>query len=290
MVIDWESIIDKLVKVASIGSTIFVAIQVWFLKKDYKVKNDKAEREKAIELSKFYCEKIIPKISYFFYIFKNIGVDKILGDLKYADLKEFDNSEINDLIGKKNLSTINQKVDNVDLNILINASNLLQEKPLNEFLNDLTTLEIEKSIQKQAKREIASTKSDEKNEILDKKDDEKKKQQINQRTYIYYKSKYCSEFESTITETLNFLEYFCMSFNSGIADEETVYQSLHQSFLGCVKVLYFWIAQQNLSGKDKYYTNIIKLFNKWSERYNEQCTKEVELQRGIAHVKKSIKK
>ena len=77
-----------------------------------------------------------------------------------------------------------------------------------------------------------------------------------------------------------------MYFNTGIADEDTVYQSLHQSFLSIIKVLYVDIATRNQTGKDKYYTNIIKLYNNWAEKYYEsskmeinkrrECVKEVE--------------
>ena len=79
----------------------------------------------------------------------------------------------------------------------------------------------------------------------------------------------------TLQDTLNTLEYFCMYFNSGVADEETVYQSLHQSFLAMVKILYFSIASKNESGKDKYFPNIIEWYNSWTERYQLQRESEI---------------
>jgi len=70
---------------------------------------------------------------------------------------------------------------------------------------------------------------------------------------------------------LNKLEYFSMSFISGIADEEVVYQSLHQSFFTIVSFFYPSICLFNSKGgKDKYYTNLIELYNIWKKREKKQ--------------------
>ena len=81
-----------------------------------------------------------------------------------------------------------------------------------------------------------------------------------------------------------------MYFNSGVADEETVYQSLHQSFLAMVKILYFSIASKNESGKDKYFTNIIELYNNWADRYQLQRESEINASRENTYKKEKIKR
>lgn len=72
---------------------------------------------------------------------------------------------------------------------------------------------------------------------------------------------------SMIDEVLNKLEYLCMYFNNNLAESDYVYPSLHQSFLEYIKSLYFFIAIRNDDPARKYYTEIIKLYNKW---YNQE--------------------
>ena len=74
----------------------------------------------------------------------------------------------------------------------------------------------------------------------------------------YYKGK--------IDDVLNSLEAFSMAFVQNVADEEVVYQSLHQSYIKIVKLLYFRIAYANNKPSDKYYTNIIELYKRWRKK------------------------
>ncbi|MFZ7973231.1 hypothetical protein ACO1GZ_07410 [Fusobacterium watanabei] len=71
-----------------------------------------------------------------------------------------------------------------------------------------------------------------------------------------------------ILKNMNRLEHFSMCFISDIAEEQIVYQSLHQVFLSYVEMSYILIARMNSNGgKDKYYTNIIELYKIWKKRY-----------------------
>ena len=45
-----------------------------------------------------------------------------------------------------------------------------------------------------------------------------------------------------------------------------LYHSLHQTFISNVWLLYFYICKSNLTNEDKYYTNLIWLFNLWKDR------------------------
>jgi len=75
-----------------------------------------------------------------------------------------------------------------------------------------------------------------------------------------------SEFELLVTRFINKLEWFSMAFTSRLANDKVVYQSLHQSFLEIVKLLYFRISYENNNTYDKYFVNIIHLFLRWRER------------------------
>lgn len=81
-----------------------------------------------------------------------------------------------------------------------------------------------------------------------------------------------------INSTLNRIEYFCIYFNSDIAEDMTVYQSLHQSFFWVIQYTYIYISSQNINDADKFYTNIIKTYGRWRKIYQEQ-TKEIEIEK-----------
>ena len=79
-----------------------------------------------------------------------------------------------------------------------------------------------------------------------------------------------SQFEASIRDLMNTLEWFAMYCRYGLADEEIIYQSLHQTYLSMVWLLYFYISSNNKSNADKYFTNVIWLFERWRNRLNEQ--------------------
>lgn len=93
---------------------------------------------------------------------------------------------------------------------------------------------------------------------------------------------------------LNKLEYMCMYIASEVADGEYIYNSLHQMFLSSDQTLYVNIARLNVNEKDKYYTNIIEVYNQWKERYFVEAEREErlsqELEQKIREVKKNFKK
>jgi len=95
---------------------------------------------------------------------------------------------------------------------------------------------------------------------------------------------------------LNNLEYFSMNFTSGIADKETVYRALHQTYLGTVKNLYFPLARHNDRPNDKFYNNIIELYNEWNssdsksrQELEQKNNEHEEAIRTCTHKGKSLK-
>lgn len=60
-----------------------------------------------------------------------------------------------------------------------------------------------------------------------------------------------------------------MSCRYGLADEEMLYQSLHQTYISQVRLLYFYICVNNTTNEDNVYTNLIWLFNVWKTRLKE---------------------
>lgn len=86
------------------------------------------------------------------------------------------------------------------------------------------------------------------------------------------------EIRDTICNTLNTLEYMCMYISSEVADEKYIYNSLHQQFLRTIALLYFEISLANTDNKDKYYTNIIHVYNIWKNKYLDAMEEEKEIE------------
>lgn len=80
---------------------------------------------------------------------------------------------------------------------------------------------------------------------------------------------------------LNSLEYMCMYIATEVADGEVIYNSLHQNFLNTIHLLYIFIASSNSDNKDKFYTNIIYVYNNWKEIYIRACKKEEKYMRKL---------
>lgn len=76
---------------------------------------------------------------------------------------------------------------------------------------------------------------------------------------------------------LNNLEHMCMNIATKVADEKYIYNSLHQQFFKAINLLYLQISLINTDNKDKYYTNIICVFNIWKDKYIKAEKKEKKL-------------
>jgi len=98
-----------------------------------------------------------------------------------------------------------------------------------------------------------------------------------------------ADYTTVHTNLLNKLEWFSMVFQYGIADEDVVYQSLHQMFLSTVNLVYYRIASINVYAPDKFYTNIIWLYNHWQDKLQsdqeEQLKREREAHAPLREVK-----
>ena len=74
-------------------------------------------------------------------------------------------------------------------------------------------------------------------------------------------------FDDTTLFLLNKLEWWSMNFIQKLADEDIVYQSLHQMYLKTCELLYFKIVRYNEGDTtEKYFTNVIALYVMWKER------------------------
>lgn len=302
----WLTVVDVVYKVASVSTLIFLSWQIGEAKKTNKISNQqfedkknedrirhqKDEREKAIQMAELYANELIFNITYINTVYNKCGISKYFKDLSYNELIDFDVYELEGFIKRKtSIDELKKISSNIELMILVESSIHLRNDIKVLIKERKEILRLKKYIQiYEDEKEAAPTLEKANN-------DDEGTNQKKEDMYIKaieelktYSACYKSEFNNTLDDTLNKLEYFCMYFNSGVADEETVYQSLHQSFLEMVKIIYFSIASRNKSGRDKYYTNIIKLYKKWSDRYSECLQKEINMNRNNTHEQEEIKK
>ena len=82
-------------------------------------------------------------------------------------------------------------------------------------------------------------------------------------------------FMGLVDDVLNSLEHICISISSHAAGSTFIYQSLHQMFFDTIKVLSLEICSRN-NGKysDKFYTNIIHVYNEWQKIYTRSTAHE----------------
>lgn len=90
----------------------------------------------------------------------------------------------------------------------------------------------------------------------------------------------------TIMELANGVEYFSINFNSGIADDDTVYQSLHGVFFSCVYMVYLFVFRSNVKESDRLFSNMSSLYLRWKEKHDRLANAEEE---AISHMKNRVK-
>lgn len=95
---------------------------------------------------------------------------------------------------------------------------------------------------------------------------------LNKRYNEFEKNRFESYFPLLIENTLNHLEAICINISSQAAGSQFIYDSLHQSFLNTVEVLSIKISSINHNNIDKYFINVIQVYNMW----NEQRTKDIK--------------
>lgn len=85
-----------------------------------------------------------------------------------------------------------------------------------------------------------------------------------------------------VNKLLNNMEYFSMNFTHKVADESVVFQSLHQTYLEAVQLLYYDISRNNRADGMQFYTNIVELYKIWYNKNKRNCENVVKGGRKIS--------
>jgi hypothetical protein len=234
---------------------------------NYKSDHKRKGLENAITLAKIYEKEIINEIAWIESVFQISGINKSIYEI------------------------INTNTDDLSFSydelVMLSKNERIEETFYNEF-NKIKTNNIDFAYGFYHNRSTLSATS-----VISAKSDGKPKagteQQGNDENLFKL-----TLFINDICDLLNSLEWFAMNFKTKIADESVVYQSLHQTFLSCVRFLYFFIASKNKNMYDKTYTNIQWLYNLWNKKQQEQALREAkamkDAERDNAVRKKSIEK
>lgn len=142
-------------------------------------------------------------------------------------------------------------------------------------LNQFTTREIcnilndKQCFKKYDKIILSKNSQDRYDEILKKRYNENERQ------------KFESYFPLLVENTLNHLEAICINISSKAAGSQFIYDSLHQSFLKTIELLSVKISSHNNNNIDKYFVNIIQVYNMWNFQKEQDIKRFLKTQRKI---------
>ena len=251
--------------VISLAVLILTGISVWCAFRAYQHQRDRAKKDAACKLARYYAHDIIQQYDLIDYVFKSSRtMDIIKEHFPLDQLKAFDKREMDRLLERAG----EQKKE-----VLQRIFKLPVEMVYQGMIRSATSIEERHALAK----EYTHVEKKEKGEII----------VTFQNTQMLMLG-----FQAEINDLLNNSEWFSMTCQYGLADAEVLYQSLHQTFLSEVWMLYPYIALNNLNNEDKLFTNIISLFNLWKDRLQniqrERQTKEDEVARKIRSKEKEL--
>lgn len=242
---DATSYLEILYYSSQIVSCIFVisgvVIAVWqyyLSSRSSRTNLEVIQVQRAIDLSEYYKDNILSFHPAINYIYSKSGILEILDKIKLEDLEHFDETEMKNLLSEKEIKKLDKLTeDDKFVQAFIKANNIYK---LGFSKDSFLSHENNKS-QKEDDTSLAYDK-----EVVT----------------AYVGDLFC--------DILNNMEFFAMHFSHFTADESVVYQSLHQTYLKIVHLLYFKIARMNKTSTTKYYSNVIWLYKKWISRKLDQ--------------------
>lgn len=211
------------------------------------------QQEKGACIAKEFTNGLLDKCGLVTVIYKESPLYKVLNSHEeYNSFRNFTISELRDIYGN-DLPTIYRDLEK--------QCNL--DKIYHRILKDRISLYEANSFNPKSDSNQEKKKTD-------------KDKQINYKNLFVLDNKNLPfHFGSLVDDVLNELEYICMDISSQAAGSKYIYQSLHQIFFRTIKILSVEICLRN-DGKycDKYYTNIIHVYNEWTKIYERDLKKE----------------
>ena len=189
------------------------------------------EKRKAIEYMGYYKDNILKRASIISAIIIKLGAYSIVDKVPFEGMKEFTITEMKQYLDSGDIDSLQKLYESQQFIDIIKEANLK--------VNFLDYRRIEATLEnvKHADKVDFSTET----------------------AKVYYR-----QFFELQNDICNELEYFAAAFVQGVADEDVVYRSLHQTYLRTVRLLYKLICTANSnSNSERYFTNVIKLYRIW---------------------------
>lgn len=212
---------------------LYAAWQYYLSRADSQRNTDIIRVQKAIDLAQYFKDNILDKFPPLEYIMDQSGSNRILRKISPTNMQTFDAQEMRRFISEDDSNELRKiQESNAFLTSLIDANAIFDMHfQINTIINNV--------------RDVG----DNKKEL----------------TFSIAKTPVINTFmRDYINQTLNNLEFFAMHFTHNTADSSVVYQSLHQVYIKTVEQLYYFIASLNTNPVEKYYTNTIGLYIRWT--------------------------
>ncbi|KIH69952.1 hypothetical protein [Salinicoccus roseus] len=232
------------------------------------------KKEKAIDLSKEFMQIIssggfdITHINS--QVLQELSLDKKLNVIDDVGYIHFDSTECNQYFSQQEINKFHtfKSLTNVKFMKMLSRNNIINNIELNEIYYIVSKLDEKKSLTEVLKEERWNEGKSEDDKIPS--------------SEVYsYLIQIHNDFMMNENYTLNKLEWISMHFVNGIADEEVIYQSNHQLFLSAVKSVYIPLASRNRENHDKFYQNLITMFNTWNSRKQQKIQEEKEKSQSV---------
>lgn len=209
------------------------------------------KQEKAVEIAKEFSEDLVNKCGIINQVYQNSSLNKILKyDKKNYDyFKVFNTDELRRIYKDDDFPTKYQDLRRKSIEELDEIYHYI-------LISRVVPYNTEIFIKKRQNKHV---------------DKEKDKEEIENdaNRIILQNSNLPYHFLDLESDVLNQLEHICMDISSKATDSNFIYQSLHQMFLRTVRTLAVEISVDNLNYSDKFYTNIIHVYNDWTTRYRK---------------------
>jgi hypothetical protein len=229
---DWFSaIVNFLMLIVAVVSAFYAYCA-------YNHQKERSKKEAACNLAQYYASNIIHKYGDITSVFGAAGLTELIGNtFQLRDLQEFDKEELLRFLKDSGLEyeSFEKKMTFIEPSHILN-------------------IRMSRACSPEDRKLIYNSYTDK---------DKKGNLQVINGQFLQV------DFSQEISGLLNELEWFAMNCKYGLADEGLLYQSLHQTFLSTVWMLYFFISSRNENNADKLYTNVCWLFIKWRDRLTE---------------------
>lgn len=223
---------------------------------EYDKSRISTQQEKSSEIAKVFSDDLLDKCSILIAVFQNSPMKPLLNQIDPLNppFEHFTTEELREISNNDDFPNLyKQEMKHIDFDYIYFR-----------VLEQRITVKSE-CLQKYKNQNEKPNKTGEKQDVKKQFSTEEAR-----KLFILDNASFPFHFSSLIDEVLNSLESVCINISSHAAGSVFIYQSLHQIFFDTVNILGFEISTRN-NGKysDKFYTNIIYVYNEWQKLYKK---------------------